>query len=144
MRGSLRQRGTNSWELRVYDGTDAATIAGRSLSGAIAGDDVSLTGGSARFADANAGPGKVVTGSGFGLAGADKGDYRLASSTLTTSADIARKPVTGSFGAADKVYDGSAAATRRGICLLRIPRHQQSKYALVNATCSRYVETRRW
>ena len=35
---------------KIYDGTTAATIATRALSGALAGDDVSLSGGTASFA----------------------------------------------------------------------------------------------
>src|SRR5206468_12305897 len=35
---------------KLYDGTTAATIATRALSGAVAGDDVSLSGGAASFA----------------------------------------------------------------------------------------------
>jgi hypothetical protein len=96
---------------KVYDGSESATIGSRSLAGAVAGDDVQLVGGSAAFADRNAGADKVVTGTGFALGGSDKDNYSLASSTLATTADIERKPVVGSFEAADKVYDGNAAAT---------------------------------
>jgi len=106
--------GSFTAENKVYDGSDAATIASRQLSDAISGDDVSLAGGSATFADENAGEDKLVTGTGFSLAGADKDNYSLAASTLTTTADIARKPVTGSFVAADKVYDGTSTATITG------------------------------
>jgi len=73
---------------RVYDGTTAATITGRSLSGVIGTEDVSLSGGTATFADKEVGTGKIVTGTGFTLAGADKGNYALASTTLTTTANI--------------------------------------------------------
>ena len=77
---------------KVYDGTTAATILTRSLTGGIvAGDTVTLTGGSATFANANVGTGKTVTGTGFSLTGADAGNYSLASSTLTTTADILRR-----------------------------------------------------
>jgi subtilisin family serine protease len=78
---------------KVYDGTDAATINGRSLSGDLAGDDVALVGGSATFADEHVGDGKTVTGTGFVLEGDDAGNYSLASSTLTTTADITAKPL---------------------------------------------------
>ena len=73
---------------KVYDGNASATITSRSLSGAISGDDVSLSGGTATFNNADVGNGKTVTGTGFTLAGADKDNYSLASSTLTTTASI--------------------------------------------------------
>jgi trimeric autotransporter adhesin len=95
---------------KVYDGNVAATITGRSLSGAIVGDQVSLTGGTAKFDTKNVGTDKTVTGSGFALAGDDKGNYTLES-VAGTKADITAKPITGSFTAADKVYDGTVAAT---------------------------------
>jgi|GEM_PF-321785 len=99
---------------KAYDGTTAATISGRSLAGVVAGDSVSLSGGSATFADKNAGDNKTVTGTGFSLTGADAANYSLASATLTAQADITPKSLTGSFTAADKAYDGTTAATISG------------------------------
>src|SRR5207237_5330321 len=52
---------------KVYDRTTAATINTRSLTGVIAGDNVSLTGGSATFANKNVGNGKTVTITGLSL-----------------------------------------------------------------------------
>ncbi len=72
-------------------------------------DDVDLDGGTATFANANVGTGKTVTGTGFTLDGAAAGNYSLASSTLTTTADITAKQLTGHFTAADKEYDGTTA-----------------------------------
>ena len=95
---------------KTYDGTASASITGRSLAGVIGGDDVSLSGGAATFSDKNVGSGKVVTGTGFSLAGADAGNYALASTTLTSSADITALHITGSFTAGDKTYDGTTAA----------------------------------
>ncbi len=95
---------------RTYDGTATASITGRSLAGVIGGDDVSLSGGAATFSDKNVGSGKVVTGTGFTLAGTDAGNYALASTTLTTNADITALHITGSFTAGDKTYDGTTAA----------------------------------
>ena len=46
---------------KVYDGNAVAGVGIRTLTGAIAGDVVSLTGGTAAFSDANAGNGKTVT-----------------------------------------------------------------------------------
>ena len=46
---------------RTSSGTDSASASGRSLSGTVDGDDVSLTGGTASFADKRVGQDKVVT-----------------------------------------------------------------------------------
>jgi len=89
---------------KPYDGTATATITGRSLSGAISGDDVSLSGGSATFSDKNVANGKTVTGTGFVLAGGAAGNYSLASSTLTTTADISPLAVTVKANAKSKTY----------------------------------------
>jgi hypothetical protein len=70
---------------KVYDGTTAATIATRSLSGASGGDVVSLSGGTTTFASANVGT-WTVTGTSFTLTGAAAGNYSLASSILATTA----------------------------------------------------------
>lgn len=97
---------------KVYDGTTAATIATRTLgSGVVGGDVVTLTGGTAEFADKSVGTGRTVTGTGFILGGADAGNYQLASTTLTTTADITGLglTVTG-VTASDKEYDGTLAA----------------------------------
>ncbi|NIA53508.1 filamentous hemagglutinin N-terminal domain-containing protein [Massilia sp. TW-1] len=96
---------------KVYDGTKAATLNGTATVSAIAGDAVSLGGGTAAFADKNAGTGKAVDVSGYRLAGADAGNYNLVQPT-GLSADItpARLSVSG-IVAGDKVFDGSTAAT---------------------------------
>jgi len=96
---------------KAYDGTTVASIASRSLNGVLSGDTVSLTGGSASFDDKNARTNKTVTGTGFTLDGADKDNYSLASSVLTTTADISRTTVHGSFTATSKTYDGNTDAS---------------------------------
>src|SRR5207245_4491343 len=58
---------------KVYDGTAAATIATRWLTGVIAPDVVSLTGGTATFSDKNVANGKTVTATGFTLDRTDTG-----------------------------------------------------------------------
>jgi hypothetical protein len=73
---------------RTYDGTTAATITARTLAGALGSEDVSLVGGTASFADKNVGAGKAVTATGLSLSGADAGNYQLASTSATTTADI--------------------------------------------------------
>ena len=101
---------------KTYDGTTAATITGRSLSGAVSSDDVSLTGGTATFSDANVGNGKTVTGTGFSLAGTAAGNYTLGSDA-TTTANITPKSVTATITASHKEYDGNANATITGCSL---------------------------
>src|SRR6185369_12697657 len=73
---------------KIYDGTSAATISTRSLNGVLGTDDVSLSGGTASFATKTVGTAKTVSVSGLSLSGSDAGNYQLASSTSTTTADI--------------------------------------------------------
>ena len=79
---------------KIYDGTTAATITGRSVSGKVGSDDVSLSGGSATFGTASAGTGKTVTATGFTLTGAAKDNYTLKAGPWTTTADINPAPLT--------------------------------------------------
>ena len=83
---------------KVYDGTTAATVTGRSLSGVVGSDEVNLTGGTATFADAAAGTGKTVTLTGATLSGAQAANYILASVT-TTTADITADGLAANFEA---------------------------------------------
>jgi filamentous hemagglutinin family protein len=100
---------------KVYDGTAAATLAGTATVAALGSDAVSVSGsGSASFADKQAGTGKAVTVGGFGLSGADAGNYTLAQPAGLT-ADIARADlVLSGVSANGKTYDGSTAATLAG------------------------------
>jgi hypothetical protein len=96
---------------KIYDGTTAATIATRTLSGVVGSDNVSLTGGTATFANKNAGNGKTVTATGLSLSGTSAGNYQLASTSATTAADITARTLTMSASALNKMYDGSTSAT---------------------------------
>ena len=96
---------------KVYDGNSNATISGRSLTGKVGTDDVNLAGGTATFADKNVGNGKTVTGSGFTLTGTKADNYTLAANSLSTTANITKKDVAGSFTTSNKVYDGNTDAT---------------------------------
>ncbi|GFO59790.1 hypothetical protein GMST_21150 [Geomonas silvestris] len=88
-----------------YDGTTAATITSAgTLSGILSPDVVTLGGGSANFADPNAGNGKTVNIVGLTLGGTDAGNYALASATATTTANIAKAPLTVTADPASKVY----------------------------------------
>ncbi|RME69036.1 MAG: hypothetical protein D6781_09520, partial [Verrucomicrobia bacterium] len=99
---------------KVYDGTTGATLltGGAALSGVLTGDDVQLAlgGASAAFAEPDAGNGKTVLVSGLSLSGADAAHYTLTVPALAAS--ITPKPLTvNGMIAADKVYDGTAAAS---------------------------------
>ncbi|WP_375417255.1 MBG domain-containing protein [uncultured Hymenobacter sp.] len=97
---------------KVYDRSAAAEVTSRSLSGVLPADadQVSLSGGTAAYADASAGDDKTVTLTGFALTGVARNNYTLTSVSTTTAA-ITRKDLTGSFTAASKVYDGNPSAT---------------------------------
>src|SRR5206468_1750911 len=96
---------------KIYDGTTAATIVTRSLTGVLGSDAVSLTGGTASFASKTAGTAKTVTATGLSLSGIDAANYQLASTTATTTADIAVRPLLVSAAGVNKAYDGATTAT---------------------------------
>src|SRR5204863_1512687 len=96
---------------KTYDGTTAATIVTRSLSGVLGADDVSLSGGSGSFASKTAGTGKTVTATGLSLSGADAANYQLGSTTAITTAAIAARPMAVSATGVNRAYDGTTSAT---------------------------------
>jgi hypothetical protein len=96
---------------KIYDGTTTATIATRALSGALAGDDVSLSGGTASFTSKSAGTAKPVSATGLTLSGAAAGNYQLASTSASTTADITVRSLTVSATGVNKAYDGTTSAT---------------------------------
>ncbi|MDO8049139.1 YDG domain-containing protein [Janthinobacterium sp. SUN211] len=99
---------------KVYDATTGATLTGKASVLALGGDQLSVAGGVARFADKNAGMGKTVTLSGFALQGADAANYDLVQPGKVT-ADISKATVSVSgVGAANKVYDATTGATLTG------------------------------
>jgi len=83
-RASLAVTGVNA-QNKVFDGTTAATLGGTAAVAALAGDTVSVSGGSGAFADANVGNGKAVTVTGFALGGADAGNYTVVQPTGLTA-----------------------------------------------------------
>lgn len=83
---------------KVYDGTtDAALLGTCDISNIVLADDiqVSFDNAKATYEDANVGIGKVVTFSGFELAGADAANYELTAQPADTLADITPKDITG-------------------------------------------------
>ncbi|SFF82415.1 Por secretion system C-terminal sorting domain-containing protein [Pontibacter chinhatensis] len=95
--------GTFTAASKVYDGTTAATVTDLALVGIIAGDDIRLTGGEARFADKNANSGKTVTLAGAALSGKDKNNYTLTN-VEQALADITKRPASVTPKAVTKVY----------------------------------------
>ncbi|WP_431097934.1 beta strand repeat-containing protein [Polaromonas aquatica] len=99
---------------KVYDTTNTATLNGTAAVTALAGDAVSVSGGSGTFADKNVGNGKVVTVTGYTLSGADAGNYTVVQPTgVTANITPASLAVTG-VGANNKVYDTTNTATLNG------------------------------
>ena len=94
---------------KVYDANTTASITGRNLAGAVAGDGVSYTGGTATFSDKNVGNGKTVTATGLSLAGADAGNYTVNTSA-TTTANVTPATLNVTYTGVNKVYDASATA----------------------------------
>lgn len=95
---------------KIYDASDSATIATRTLTGVVAPDDVSYSGGTATFNNKNVGTGKTVSATGLSLSGADLGNYTVNSSA-TTTANITQRPITVTAGTDTKVYDGTTNST---------------------------------
>lgn len=100
---------------KTYDGTTSATLNkdAASFEGMVAGDELTVAGGSGAFEDKNAGAAKNVNITGLKLGGTDAGNYTLSSSTASTTATIAKASISAVAGitAADKVYDGTTTAT---------------------------------
>ena len=94
---------------KVYDGTTAATVT--LADNRVAGDIFTDADTSATFTDKNVGTGKAVTVAGITITGPDAGNYTLASTTATTTANITPLALTVSATGVDKVYDGTTAAS---------------------------------
>jgi hypothetical protein len=97
-------------ENKVYDGGTSANVLTGTVNDIIAGDTVSLVGGTATFSNKNAANGKIVTLLGATLFGAQAGNYSLSSVNAAT-ANITPSPIVGNFTASHKVYDGTTSAT---------------------------------
>jgi len=98
---------------KVYNGNATAVVntLGATLVGNIDGGNLTLNVGGAAgaFSDENVGTGKTVQISGLTLSGAAAGNYTLTQPT--TTADITQRDLTVTATAANKVYDGTPAAT---------------------------------
>ena len=100
---------------KTYDGTTTATLSGSASVAAFGADLVAVNGNaSGNFADKNAGTGKAVAVSGYTLGGADAGNYTLVQPG-GLSADIGKAGLAlAGLSVADKVYDGTTAASLAG------------------------------
>ena len=97
---------------RVYDATTAATVT--LADNRIAGDVLTTAYTAAAFLDKNVAVGKAVNVSGISLAGADATNYTF-NTTAATTANITQRPLTMTgLTVANKVYDGTVAATVTG------------------------------
>ena len=81
---------TPSFEIKnkPYDGNVAAEIAGNSLQGGLASDDVFIVGASAFFDNASTGNDKLVTITGYTLSGQAANNYQLSPPAATSRASI--------------------------------------------------------
>jgi hypothetical protein len=98
---------------KTYDTTTAATITSCNLTGVYSGDSANVgcsVVGPNTFASANAGTSITVTAT-VSLSGSAAPNYVLASTTPTTTANIAQATVTASVTANNKAYNGTTAAT---------------------------------
>ena len=92
---------------KEYDGSTTATPTGTAvINGKVGSDDVTVTAGTATFADKNVGTGKTVTFTGYSLSGADAGNYSLKAQPASVTANITAKVVklTGGINATDRSY----------------------------------------
>ncbi len=127
---------------KVYDGNTTATlnVGGANLSGAVAGDAISLNPAAATgtFADRNVGTGNLVTVNGLTLAGADAPNYTLAASGSVLSANITQLPsVTWTGGASGNWsvaanWAGGALPDASNVAQVVIPPGSTVNYDLVS------------
>ncbi|MGJ7526695.1 YDG domain-containing protein [Variovorax sp. GB1P17] len=109
---TLTVNGTTAAD-KTYDGTTGAVLSGGSLGGVVGGDTVTLSQ-SGSFGDKNAGTGKTVNYA-SSIAGGDAGNYVLAFSSGTTTANIGAATLTvNGTTAANKTYDGTTGAVLAG------------------------------
>jgi formylglycine-generating enzyme required for sulfatase activity len=99
---------------KTYDSTTAATVSGTTIHGNFDEGNLTAVPGSSTFANANVGPGKTVTFSGWTLGGSAAPNYTLTAQPAGTTANIAAKSVTITVTVSNKTYNASTAATVTG------------------------------
>lgn len=100
---------------KAYDNTTSATLiaANYSLNGKITGDAVTVSG-TANYETNQARTGINIASGNFILAGADKDNYNLTTSTASTTGDITKKAITVTLNELpliSKAYDNATAIT---------------------------------
>ncbi|MES2208559.1 MAG: YDG domain-containing protein, partial [Pseudomonadota bacterium] len=121
---------------KVYDGTTIASVSGGSLIGVIGSESVSLSLGSAAFADKNVGNSKAISVFSSTLNGIDASNYSFIAPTFLT-ADITPKALTiAGASASNKVYDGNTNAFVSGGSLVGIINSEAVNFSLSSATFS--------
>jgi hypothetical protein len=94
---------------KVYDGSKIATAHDFEFAGVLDGDALDITNYTAQFAESKAGSWPVSLDENYTLSGNDEGNYDIGFAEVT--AEIGKKPVTITYTADDKVYDGNKTAT---------------------------------
>ena len=107
--------GSYTAQAKVYDGTTTATVTGSSTD-ILAGDTVNFTNAVATFTSKDASNvATPVNLTAISLSGADAVNYSILNPTASLAgAKISPKPITVSFTATGKVYDGTRSATVSG------------------------------
>jgi filamentous hemagglutinin family protein len=108
---------------RDYDGTTSVTVTVSSSTGTVTANPADLVAGdtvtvnapvagvtTGTLQDKNVGTAKPVSVTGLSLSGADAVNYSLQGTTGVT-VDITPRPLTASYSALDRVYDGGTSAT---------------------------------
>ena len=95
-------------EDKTYDGSRTATVRDFVFTGVVEGDVLSVQDATAQFAESRVGAWPVTLDPGYTVTGNSEGSYALSFAGVTAS--ITPKPVTVSFTAADKEYDGTTVA----------------------------------
>jgi uncharacterized repeat protein (TIGR03803 family) len=117
---------------KPYDGNVAAEIAGNSLQGGLASDEVFMVGASALFDNASAGNDKLVTITGYNLSGQDANNYQLSSPTATSTASITTQQDTDSSLPNDEPIKNEQANPTVGLQLSTLSSVTASKSADVD------------
>ncbi|MCX5952201.1 MAG: YDG domain-containing protein [Cyanobacteria bacterium] len=119
---------------KPYDGNVAAEIAGNSLQGGLASDELFMVGASALFDNASAGNDKLVTITGYTLSGQDANNYQLSSPTATSTASITTQQDTDSSLPNDEPIKNEKANPTVGLQLSTISSATASKSVDVDSS----------
>ncbi len=96
---------------KTYDGLTTASLntGSASFAGIVGGDTLAVATATGAFSDKNAGNAKTVNITGLSLGGADAGNYTLANTTASTTADINKALLTLTPAAQRYTYNATAS-----------------------------------